>query len=293
MTYELVCHTSPGDFLERAESWLLAREAEHNLHLSLAYARSGVATESADRTDAADRAVGADVLFGTVEQAGVVVGCVIRTPLHKLLVTSIPSESARNIVETVAGVYDQISAVLGPADSAVAVASAWVALKGGGWETAMQQRICRLDAVVPARPVSGFMRLATMEDLESLAEWRAGFARDVGHAFLLESEQISRMIERQDLRIWQDERPVSMAVAQGGTPNACRVGYVYTPPEARGSGYASALVADLSEHMLDSGLSFCVLYTALSNPTSNAIYQRIGYEAVCEVRDINIVSRPV
>ena len=100
------------------------------------------------------------------------------------------------------------------------------------------------------------------------------------------------MIERQDLRIWQDERPVSMAVAQGETPNACRVGYVYTPPEARGRGYASALVAELSQRMLDSGLSFCVLYADLSNPTSNAIYQRIGYEAICDVRDIDIVSEP-
>lgn len=69
MTYELVRHASPGDFLERAESWLLAREAEHNLHLSLAYARRDAGT------------AGADVLFGTVEQDGDVVGCAIRTPL--------------------------------------------------------------------------------------------------------------------------------------------------------------------------------------------------------------------
>ena len=109
---------------------------------------------------------------------------------------------------------------------------------------------------------------------------------------MLESEQISRMIERQDLRIWQDERPASMAVAQGVTPNGCRVGYVYTPTELRGRGYASALVAELSQSMLDSGLNFCVLYTDLANPTSNGIYQRIGYNAICDVRDIVIVSGP-
>ncbi len=80
-----------------------------------------------------------------------------------------------------------------------------------------------------------------------------------------------------------------MAVAQGVTPNGCRVGYVYTPLELRGRGYATALVAELSQRMLDSGMSFCVLYTDLGNPTSNAIYQRIGYEAVCDVRDVNIV----
>ena len=278
MTYELVRHAGPGDFLQRAESWLLASEAEHNLHLSLTYVRRDAG------------ATGADVLFGTVEQDGDLVGCVIRTPPHKLLITSMPPEAAPDIVGPVAELYDEIPAVLGPADSAVAVASAWTALKGGGWETGMQQRIYRLDQVEPVRPVPGAMRLATMDDLELLTDWGTGFARDAGHAFLLAREQVNRMIERQDLHIWQDESPASMAVAQGATPNGCRVGYVYTPPELRGRGYASALVARLSQRMLDSGMTFCVLYTDLGNPTPNAIYQRIGYNAICDVRDIDIVS---
>lgn len=235
-------------------------------------------------------ATGADVLFGTVEQDGDLVGCVIRTPPHKLLITSMPPEAAPDIVGPVAELYDEIPAVLGPADSAVAVASAWTALKGGGWETGMQQRIYRLDQVEPVRPVPGAMRLATMDDLELLTDWGTGFARDAGHAFLLAREQVNRMIERQDPHIWQDESPASMAVAQGATPNGCRVGYVYTPPELRGRGYASALVARLSQRMLDSGMTFCVLYTDLGNPTPNAIYQRIGYNAICDVRDIDIVS---
>ncbi len=278
MTYELVRHAGPGDFLQRAESWLLASEAEHNLHLSLAYVRRDAG------------ATGADVLFGTVEQDGDLVGCVIRTPPHKLLITSMPPEAAPDIVGPVAELYDEIPAVLGQADSAVAVASAWTALKGGGWETGMQQRIYRLDQVEPVRPVPGAMRLATMDDLELLTDWGTGFARDAGHAFLLAREQVNRMIERQDLHIWQDESPASMAVAQGATPNGCRIGYVYTPPELRGRGYASALIARLSQRMLDSGMTFCVLYTDLGNPTPNAIYQRIGYNAICDVRDIDIVS---
>jgi|TARA_B100000809_G_scaffold71086_1_gene68663 hypothetical protein len=278
VTYELVRHAGPGDFLQRAESWLLASEAEHNLHLSLAYVRRDAG------------ATGADVLFGTVEQDGDLVGCVIRTPPHKVLITSMPPEAAPDIVGPVAELYDEIPAVLGQADSAVAVASAWTALKGGGWETGMQQRIYRLDQVEPVRPVPGAMRLATMDDLELLTDWGTGFARDAGHAFLLAREQVNRMIERQDLHIWQDESPASMAVAQGATPNGCRIGYVYTPPELRGRGYASALVARLSQRMLDSGMTFCVLYTDLGNPTPNAIYQRIGYNAICDVRDIDIVS---
>jgi predicted GNAT family acetyltransferase len=55
---------------------------------------------------------------------------------------------------------------------------------------------------------------------------------------------------------------------------------VYTPPEKRNRGYASSLVAALSQHLLDGGRKFCFLYTDLANPTSNKIYRALGYEHV-------------
>ena len=61
-----------------------------------------------------------------------------------------------------------------------------------------------------------------------------------------------------------------------------RVGPVYTPPEHRGRGYATSLVADLTAERLSTGLAFCFLFTDLANPTSNAIYARIGYEPVAD-----------
>jgi len=60
---------------------------------------------------------------------------------------------------------------------------------------------------------------------------------------------------------------------------------VYTPPELRGRGYASALVARVTEHLLAGDREFCFLYTDLANPTSNRIYVNVGYELVCESAD--------
>ena len=57
---------------------------------------------------------------------------------------------------------------------------------------------------------------------------------------------------------------------------------VYTPPELRGHGYASAVVAALSQRLLDAGHQYCALYTDLANPTSNSIYQKIGYTPVSD-----------
>ena len=75
----------------------------------------------------------------------------------------------------------------------------------------------------------------------------------------------------------------------GPTPNGIRIGPVYTPPELRGRGYASALTAQVSQLQLDRGRRFCFLYTDLANPTSNAIYMRIGYERVCDSRELAFV----
>ena len=80
-----------------------------------------------------------------------------------------------------------------------------------------------------------------------------------------------------------------MAGASGRTPNGIRVGAVYTPPEKRRRGYASALVAALSQEQLDGGKKFCFLYTELANATSNKIYQQVGYEPVSDVDEYGFV----
>jgi predicted GNAT family acetyltransferase len=69
----------------------------------------------------------------------------------------------------------------------------------------------------------------------------------------------------------------------GPTPNGIRIAPVYTPPELRGGGYASACTAETTRRLLKDGRRFCFLYTDLANPTSNSIYQRIGYRPVCDV----------
>jgi hypothetical protein len=73
-----------------------------------------------------------------------------------------------------------------------------------------------------------------------------------------------------------------MAASARPTKNAIAVNTVYTPPENRGNGYASGCVAQLSQRLLDSGYKSCVLFTDLANPTSNKIYQNIGYKPVAD-----------
>ena len=84
-------------------------------------------------------------------------------------------------------------------------------------------------------------------------------------------------------------RTTAHASPSSPTPNGIRVGPVYTPPQRRGRGYASALTAAVSAALLHDGRRFCFLFTNLANPTSNAIYQAIGYRPVADVAQIELV----
>ena len=93
--------------------------------------------------------------------------------------------------------------------------------------------------------------------------------------------------------LWEDsQRPVSIAGFGSPTPHGVRIGPVYTPPDLRGRGYASSLVAKTSQRLLDAGRQFCFLFTDLANPISNHIYQEIGYEPVCDVAEYRFQADP-
>lgn len=87
-------------------------------------------------------------------------------------------------------------------------------------------------------------------------------------------------MEEKSIFLWEDQHPVSMTRKARATNNGIIIGLVYTPPEFRQQGYTSSCVASLSQLLLDEGYQFCSLYTDLANPTSNQIYQRIGYRPI-------------
>jgi len=148
-------------------------------------------------------------------------------------------------------------------------------------------RIFRLDEVCkPARLAPGRMRATQPEDTALLEQWIRAFGDDVGETFRDPGRAAREGVAWGDLVVWDVAgEPRSMAARTRPTPNGCGVNLVYTPPSSRGKGYASALVAALSERLLKTGYDFCFLYTDLANPTSNHIYQEIGYHAVGDAEE--------
>jgi len=272
-------HENAASFLDRAGAWLLGAEAEHNLILGVAR-----------RLQGAPEATDPPTYLATVEDGDEVVGCALRTPPHKLLLTHMPVAAIPALVEDVGKTEDRIPAVLGPEPEAVAFARLRVETRGGSWRLGMRQRLHQLQRVTPpARPPAGHMLLAEAEDIDLVTEWIGAFTVEVNANDTPPArEWAERAVSNHGVFLWEDRGPVSMTVRAGATPSGIRITGVYTPLDKRRRGYASALVARVSQHLLDGGARFCILYTDVANATSNHIYGEVGYRPVCDIIDVEL-----
>jgi len=139
---------------------------------------------------------------------------------------------------------------------------------------------------VPPPRAPGEYRGAGEANLDLVFAWVMAFADEARHGReTIERRHIEARLESPEggIGLWEDGGAVVSLCGYGSrTPNGVRIGPVYTPPDLRGRGYATSLTAEVSERRLAAGRRFCFLYTDLANPTSNAIYERIGYRRVCE-----------
>jgi predicted GNAT family acetyltransferase len=268
--------SSAQDFLGAAGAFLAAREAEHCLLYGLS------------STIASHPEIYPDPRFWTVHEAERVVAAALRTPPHNLILSQV--DEPRWLTALAADVLasDPPPGVNAPTAAAQALADAWSARTGGTPERVVQERIFRLDRVIPQRPAPGCCREAEERDRALLVAWAAAFHAEALPAAppLDAAEAADRMLRRAGrvAYLWEDAgEAVALAGVAGPTPRGIRVGPVYTPPDRRGHGYASNLVAEVSRRQLASGRSFCFLFTDLANPTSNHIYQAIGYTPVVDV----------
>jgi hypothetical protein len=266
-------------FLDRALGWLLENEAENNVLL-------GVLRQLIHGEHPYEE----PIYLATIEVDNAVAGCAFRTPPFNLVLTRLPLSAVPALVQDVHQIYTNLPAVVGPTDEVTMFGDLWTQQCGGHVQIGMRQGIYTLNTVTcSASDVSGALRSASKSDESLVLQWADGFVADTGLADSDPRGRTLRLIRDGLLFLWEDGKPRSMAAAVAETPSGVRVGLVYTPPRYRQRGYATAAVAALSQSLLDGGRDFCCLFADLANPTSNGVYERIGYQMKCEVVDINFV----
>jgi predicted GNAT family acetyltransferase len=270
-------HGDASAFLDDAGDFLLAREAEHNLILGLS---------SRLRVD--PRTYGEDPYFAVAREGDEVVAAALRTPPHNLILSEVDDEAALEPLAADANdVFETLSGVVGPKRDVARLAQIWHERTGQAPRLLLRQRTYCAEHVDEPEGVPGSMRPYEPGERELVLAWMDAFVDEA----LPEPppDTSAEWLERRDadpdsgLVVWEDRDPVSMGGYGGLTPNGIRVGPIYTPPELRRRGYATALTAAMTRMLLDGGRRFCFLFTDLANPTSNSIYQQIGYRPVTDI----------
>ncbi|AKZ60174.1 putative acetyltransferase [Streptomyces ambofaciens ATCC 23877] len=268
------------DFLARAGDFLRSRPALHNTVLT---------DIEKLRTHAAAGRGGEAAVLGRLESAGAVRAVFYRTPRGRLGLTALSAERADALAVHLAGLGHRPSTVIADHDTATAFAESWRRCTGAATALFWRTHLYRLGTLTPPQPPpQGRGRVTGEADREQVVSWCREFCVDV-------AEQSS--IDLIDAGAWGDSRfgdrhftfwetadgtPVSMAAATSLVGGMIRVDPVYTPAPVRGRGYAGAVTVEVSRAALAAGATDVVLYTDPGNPTSNALYQRIGYVRVAD-----------
>ncbi|GAB4239823.1 MAG: GNAT family N-acetyltransferase [Elainellaceae cyanobacterium] len=261
---------SVKEFWQCAQNYLLQYEAEHNallgvLHTLLHYPERYPEPPYLALVQADDQ----------------ILAIAICTPPNSVLLSKGQDLNALNLIAQDLQ-HEQLPRVEGLVAETETFVQIWQNLTGQSYQRGVESRIYQLTQVEPVTTVKGYLRLATPDDRLLLLKWVAAFNSEID---IVSDAEIERRVEvelkRQSTYLWEDGVPVSMVGGRQFSSTSARIAPVYTPPEHRRKGYATAGVAALSQKLLDQGCDHCFLFTDLANPTSNAIYQKIGYRPVC------------
>jgi RimJ/RimL family protein N-acetyltransferase len=191
--------------------------------------------------------------------------------------------AATALVEALTAMGRAPAGVMGTLDEAWAVALAWERATGVTPRAVMSERLFEMREPPAAPPVPGSARAATEADVPQLARMMTEFdaeaqANPGGEPA---EPRVRRRLAHGAILLWEDDgAPVSLAGLTDPAAGVSRVGPVFTPREHRAHGYGSAVTAAATRLGLERGASRVVLYTDLANPTSNKIYQDIGYRPI-------------
>ena len=264
-------------FLTAAGGFLRARPAANTIMLTAAeLLRAKGAAAYGDVT----------LLFGwRADHGGAVTAAFLHTPPYPVVLTDMADAAAAELAADLAGRGHQPPGVNATPGPGAAFAAAWRERTGQPTRTGMRMRLYELGTLLPPDPPPpGTARTAGAADRDLLLAWLDAFQDEAQPGGPHESERVvNDRIGWGGLVFWEHEgRPVSLAGRNRAAAGQARLGPVYTPPGLRGRGFGGAATAAVTQAALDGGADGVVLFTDLANPTSNTLYQRLGYRPLSD-----------
>ena len=276
-------YTDIHEFYNDTYDVLMRHEAQNMIPLGNII----IGNEGKDKTGWRDPA---NWFMATISDANDILLTAVMTPPHNITLYATDNiVNPKAISCLIDGLKNhEIPGVMTEKNLAECFAEKYAAEKTLSIKTTMSQRIYELMAVNPEIEKIGVVRLLDNRDMHFFPYWFEAFHAGNHYgktemAIPEDDELYHYQLSKKKLYVLEDNGiPVSMAGYTRVMQTAMGVAFVYTPPYFRGRGYATSCVAQISQLALEEGFSKCVLYTDLENPTSNSIYQKIGYVPVCD-----------
>ena len=283
---EIVSHNHASELISLSGAYLEENESENNLPIGLAY-----------RLAEDPYYYGSELpLLLSILAQQKVVGVAVMTPPKRLILSRINANLQATIVHLMDYLREidaQIPGVVGPEAEAQTFSDCWIdGIDGISTKMDRRMRVFEARSVMDLPLSPGRLRFACPDDHPLMTQWVVDLSEAIGEPTSFEGAEsrAEKLIKDQQLYIWDNDGPVSIAGVSRPMKNGTAIGLVYTPPEHRNNGYATSSVLLLTKKLLSDGYSFCSLYTDLSNPTSNSIYTKIGYVPIGDALAFDFIS---
>ncbi|PGS98829.1 GNAT family N-acetyltransferase [Bacillus anthracis] len=228
------------------------------------------------------------IFMGIAKQGEEITVVFLQTEDKKQIIVAnaeISGVAIKMLAKELTKIYPDIPGLIGNKKVVQKLAEEIALLENKKKNVVMEQGVYELKEVKKKSSEDVFFREVSSNELTLIEEWIYQFCKDVNLPTTKEEAKQTAHALLTNHRLFGlevDGKLVSVAAKTRPTKNNITVNFVYTPTEARKKGYASNCVAALSQRMLDEGYKTTTLYTDLANPTSNKIYQEIGYEQIAE-----------
>jgi GNAT superfamily N-acetyltransferase len=271
----------------RAVGWQMSDSVEEFLSVAGEFLRAERARNTVlltvTRTLLTNPTLYGPVLFGWLPGGSGLTGAFMRTGAFPAVLAGVAEAGAAALAGELAERAPDLTGLNAPEDAAWAFARVWQDRTGKAAAVGRRSRLFRLGELTwPSPAPDGAARLATAADRDLLTAWLDSFDADVREARPLDNRRVVEdRLSYGGFTLWEAGGiPVSLAGLTRAADGMVRVGPVYTPPQYRGRSYGGAVTSAVSQAALDAGIAEVLLYTDLANPTSNALYQRLGYRPV-------------
>jgi predicted GNAT family acetyltransferase len=259
-------------YAERTDALLTSSPAEHTVALTVIEA-----------VRAGRRWSDEPMLFGWYEEAGEVCGAVFRTPPFEWLLAVVPEAATADLVAALRSANADVPGVNGDVAGVDRFTAAWTAATGRRATTTLALDLYELGTLRhPDPPPAGRARPAEEADLDVAIRFYTGFQDETPTPSTDVLPLVRERMDDRRLWLWEDGDGVaaSLAARTPAVAGVARIAPVYTPPEHRRHGYATAVTAACTADALGRDADRVVLYTDLADPAANAMYQRIGFRPI-------------